>query len=102
MLGSGGRPIERAQARPHPGPVHTVPPGYDGVAAYEATSGALNRESQAGYMQFDALHSQPVRQAARAAATLASLGDLPAAWREIGGARYGHFLHVYAQYLQFR
>ena len=79
-----------------------MPAGYNAVAEYEAVQPPLTREDQLLHLQYDALHGQPARQAARAAATLASLGDLGARWAELNAAQYGHTLQVYQQYLQFR
>ena len=37
--GSGGQPVHRAAARPHPGGQLQLPPGYSGVIEYAHTNG---------------------------------------------------------------
>ena len=96
--GTGGRPSKRARARPHPGGQMQLPPGFDGVAAYEAAFGPTRRLPEAS-AAWDRLTGQPILQAQRDVAVLGRMGDKVAMWNQIVVGQYDDFIACFAMYV---
>ena len=105
--GSGGRPSVRAQRRPHPGPRLTAPTGFDPqrdpIAAWQAAGRTpLPQDAPATSLHADALHGQPMRQAARALAMKQLMPDPAAAWEELLAGNFVRFENAYIIWMQCR
>lgn len=103
--GSGGKPDDRARARPHPGGQLPLPNG--GVARvmrlYEQAKSVRLRLVPTWAAKRDPLHGLPALQARRAAGAARILGtDMAAAWADLLAGRYDKFINAYAYWLRCR
>ena len=88
---------------PHPGGRRQLAPAMDMVARYEQQSGRQLRREPAWRAQRDALHGQPARQAARAAAVRVLWGSVALAWTDVLVRRgRSRFIPSFLLFLRFQ
>ena len=81
-----------------PGGQIAIPPGYDGVAAYESQRGPVRRVA-AHMAEWDLLLGQPQLQLQRDLAVFKLMGDKAAMWDDIVVGRYDGFVACYTLYV---
>ena len=100
--GSGGVPNARMRRHPHPGPQVAVPPGFDGIAEFDAEVGEPARRVPAQAPALEPLLDQPAARAQRAAAVAQIFeGDMCGAWSELIAGSYDRFLSAYFCFLEW-
>ena len=92
--GSGGIPLARAAAAPHPGGQVAHPAWIDGIDVYERRQGTTLRRVPERVERAEPLLDQLILLNTRAAGVAQIMGNLSAAYTKIVHGDYGDFLHL--------